>query len=138
MLNYTAPTFTAIPMAMICSKMGCPTPAVTMSVGSPNVNLFNQGASSVHDPLISVPQDISIRSDASFTYIYEPNSQLVFEINETGGLIIKQCREKPNKISELESYILNNFSNINSNIHDEIYGFIHHLKSSGFNISITS
>lgn len=135
MSDYIKPTFLAIPMAMICSKNGCPSTGL-MSIDPPNASLLRTSDTIDNDPLIILPQDISTRSDKSFLYIYEPNSLLVFELNETAGLIIEFCKTKPTRLSEIVNFIQEKFEKVSDEVHGDIYGFLCNLKISGFNMSM--
>lgn len=128
---YVSPAFTAIPMAMICSKQGCPRPSQPFSTKPPTST-----ASSSSDPIVAVPQDISTRADSGFTYIYEPGAQLVFELNEVGGAIIGSCIGAPKRLTDLIGLVNTNFKKVPPAAADEIYGFLLNLKSSGFNLSL--
>lgn len=131
MSTYAPPTFTAIPMAMICSKTGCPRTSQPFSA-KPPISI----TSSSSDPLIAVPQDISTRADSGFTYIYEPGAQLVFELNEVAGAIIGCCIGAPKRLTDISSFVNTNFQKAPPAVADEIYGFILNLKSSGFNLTL--
>ncbi len=136
MPQYLSPSFTAIPMAMICSKSGCPTPRGPFAVGASSVSAFGLGGAGNADPLIAVPQDISTRADGAFTYVYEPGAQLVFELNEVAGSIIGQCVVAPRRLAEVVTFVQGNYQNYPGTLADEVFGFLLNLKASGFNLTI--
>ena len=136
MKQYSSPSFTAIPMAMICSKTGCPAPRDSIAVQASSVSALGFGVAGNADPLIAVPQDISTRADGGFAYVYEPGAQLVFELNEVAGYIIDRCVLAPKRLTELATLIQSNFQRTPATLSDEIFGFIINLKASGFNLTV--
>lgn len=133
MKKYSEPAFIAIPMAMVCSKSGCPVNTGGTLVNPSSISLPFVGK--VADPLFVFPQDVSTRADEGFMYIYEPGTQLVFEINEIGGVIIRRCLATPSRLSELVSYTRELLTDVPDSVSDEIFGFLFKLKASGFNLT---
>lgn len=131
--QYQTPEFIAVPMGMICSKGGCPTPI--QSRIDPRV-VPSGSRAPAGDPMIMLPADVVTRADGDFLYIYEPGAQLVFEVNETGGSILKKIFKSPSTLSEIVAAISADYTNTPADLDHEVYGFLLSLKSSGFNLQI--
>jgi hypothetical protein len=131
MPNYASPTFTAVPMATICSKIGC-------GIGPPQLVPISATANkgTGYDPTIVLAADLDARADAGRLFVYEPKVQLVFELNEVGADVILTLASQ-NKLSGIVGTIQDKYNGTPSNVADEIWGFLQALAASGFGIGFT-
>ncbi|WP_287304052.1 PqqD family protein [Mesorhizobium sp.] len=127
---YVGPSFISVPIANICSKSGCVVKPAT-SIPLPIDNKTTTPA----DPLVIVPGDLESRADKERLFIFEPTIQLVFELNDTAGQIIKHA-EGGRRISEIETFVKSKYTNVPKDCAALIWGFLQQLKAAGFRMTI--
>ncbi len=131
-MAYASPSFIAVPMATICSKTGCPQAPVTLKAPTSQVALAGGGGGISY---VTFKQDIRARADGDFLYVFEPAAQLVFEINEIGGEIIKLLIADGN-VATTVGAIANKYGVKPADVAEHIAGFLVSLEQTGLSIKL--
>lgn len=127
--QYVNPSFTAVPMATLCSKSGC---SVADAVA---IRRTVEDQRITSDALIVLPDDLRIRSDQEMAYVFEPSVQLVFELNETGSFILRRVGTGA-LFSTMVQTLSEEFLSVPDDVGDYVWGFLIRLEASGFRLSI--
>lgn len=127
---YSSPSFIAAPVATICSKSGCGSQG--NGGGGKRVGEAATKKVALSD-IVVLPADLSIRADKNLLYVFEPEVQLVFEMNSTASDFLKAC-DGTRSIEKVTVGLAKSYSKDLSTIQTDVLIFLVELKATGFRI----
>ena len=132
MSKYTKPAFVAAPVATICSKSGC---SSTGTGGGGRASDASTRSISIADIPV-LPSDLDMRADRSLLYVFEPEVQLVFEMNATASDFLKLCNGT-NTVEQAASSLAQAYGEDHKSVLSDSLKFLVELKATGFRILYT-
>lgn len=128
---YERPSFLSAPIAVICSKTGCPGHVVS----SMEKVAFEKQKELSKESMPVLPEDFSSRSDEGRMYVFEPSLQKIFELNDTGRFILSQIDGK-SSFSKISEKVKSAFADTPENVVYEVISFINALRNASMKIMI--